>query len=115
MRRTPPPTALALTAALALAGCDRADMIAQPKSATWDRNPFFANNSSMRDPVAGTQPRDPPHQPQPQPAVMTAELLARGRERYDIFCTPCHGASGDGQGMIVQRGFSKPPDLADPN
>jgi mono/diheme cytochrome c family protein len=36
-------------------------------------------------------------------------LLARGRERFDIFCAPCHGRVGDGSGMIVQRGFPRPP------
>jgi hypothetical protein len=35
--------------------------------------------------------------------------LQRGRERYDIFCTPCHGLSGSGDGMIVRRGFPAPP------
>ena len=39
---------------------------------------------------------------------LTAELVARGRERYDIFCSPCHGRTGDGRGMIVQRGFKSP-------
>jgi mono/diheme cytochrome c family protein len=36
-------------------------------------------------------------------------LLARGRERFEIFCAPCHGRVGDGSGMIVQRGFPRPP------
>ena len=35
--------------------------------------------------------------------------LERGRERYDIYCTPCHGASGDGNGLVVSRGFPRPP------
>ncbi len=35
--------------------------------------------------------------------------MQRGRERYDVFCSPCHGFSGDGDGMIVQRGFRHPP------
>ena len=38
-----------------------------------------------------------------------AALLARGQERFGIFCTPCHGLSGEGNGMIVQRGFPPPP------
>ncbi len=42
------------------------------------------------------------------PAEITLELLERGRERYDIFCSPCHGLDGYGQGMIVQRGFPAP-------
>lgn len=43
----------------------------------------------------------------PQP--ITHELLARGRERFDIYCAVCHDRSGEGNGMIVQRGFPKPP------
>jgi mono/diheme cytochrome c family protein len=43
----------------------------------------------------------------PEPIAMT--LLKRGRERFDIYCAPCHGRSGDGQGMVVQRGFPAPP------
>ena len=38
-----------------------------------------------------------------------AQLLARGQERYGIYCSPCHGLSGNGDGMIVRRGFPAPP------
>lgn len=44
-----------------------------------------------------------------KPPTVDAQLLARGHERYDIFCAPCHGMSGSGDGMIVQRGFPAPP------
>ncbi|HZQ61241.1 MAG TPA: cytochrome c [Casimicrobiaceae bacterium] len=40
---------------------------------------------------------------------LTAALLARGRERFDIFCSPCHSVAGDGDGMIARRGFPHPP------
>jgi len=43
------------------------------------------------------------------PPKVTMALLGRGRERYQIYCTPCHGLTGDGDGMIVQRGFPHPP------
>jgi mono/diheme cytochrome c family protein len=43
------------------------------------------------------------------PLPITARLLARGRERFDIYCAPCHSQAGDGDGMIVQRGFPAPP------
>jgi mono/diheme cytochrome c family protein len=43
------------------------------------------------------------------PIEITREVLDRGHERYDIFCSPCHARLGDGQGMIVQRGFKTPP------
>ncbi|WP_371824444.1 cytochrome c [Methylocystis sp. MJC1] len=44
----------------------------------------------------------------PAPEI-SITLLERGRERYNIYCAPCHGANGDGKGMIVQRGFPAPP------
>jgi len=43
------------------------------------------------------------------PFSMTAEALRRGRERFNIYCSACHGETGDGNGIVVQRGFSKPP------
>jgi len=43
------------------------------------------------------------------PVSLTRALLVRGHERFDIFCSPCHGRVGDGRGMIVQRGFKSPP------
>ncbi len=43
------------------------------------------------------------------PFPITREVLERGRDRFNIYCTPCHGMSGDGDGMIVQRGFRRPP------
>jgi mono/diheme cytochrome c family protein len=43
------------------------------------------------------------------PMKLTPELMMRGRERYDIYCGVCHGATGDGNGMIVQRGYPVPP------
>lgn len=45
------------------------------------------------------------------PFSLTRDVLDRGRERFDIFCSPCHGRDGYGQGVIVQRGFTPPPSL----
>lgn len=45
----------------------------------------------------------------PNPLPITAQLLARGRERFDIYCAPCHGRAGNGDGMIARRGFPAPP------
>ena len=42
-------------------------------------------------------------------------LLERGRERFNIYCSPCHSRIGDGRGMIVQRGFSPPPSFHEPS
>jgi mono/diheme cytochrome c family protein len=44
-----------------------------------------------------------------KPPAVDAQLLARGHERYDIYCSPCHGLSGKGDGMVVRRGFPAPP------
>ncbi|MGZ5702935.1 MAG: c-type cytochrome [Burkholderiales bacterium] len=49
-----------------------------------------------------------------EPPEVSRALLERGRERYDIFCAPCHGLTGAGDGFIVQRGFLAPPPFADP-
>jgi mono/diheme cytochrome c family protein len=43
-----------------------------------------------------------------QPQPLTADFIARGRQRFDIFCSPCHGRLGEGNGMIVQRGYKQP-------
>ena len=43
------------------------------------------------------------------PMPVTAEVMRRGQERFNIFCSPCHGRTGEGNGMIVQRGFRQPP------
>jgi mono/diheme cytochrome c family protein len=52
--------------------------------------------------------------PRPAPPEISTALLERGRERYEIYCSPCHGRVGDGQGMIVQRGFPPPPTFHQP-
>jgi len=101
-------SALALCAA-ALAGCDDANMYAQRKTSTWDSSAFLPGKTSMQRPVAGTVARNEPNQAAPQPQTISTALIERGHERYDIFCTPCHGITGAGDGMIVQRGFPKPP------
>ncbi|WP_246725200.1 cytochrome c [Beijerinckia sp. L45] len=102
-----------LIACVALAGCDQANMVSQGKSQTWDKDTFLPQDAAMQTPVPGSVPRDQPNQPVGQPTSMTPALLARGHERYDIFCTPCHGLAGQGDGMIVQRGFPKPPAFTD--
>ena len=99
--------ALALLAALG--ACKREDMYTQREIRPWDRDDTAANSSSMRPPVAGTLAREQPDAPVPPPRIIDAMLIQHGQARYDIFCTPCHADSGDGEGMIVQRGFPHPP------
>ena len=102
---------MALAVLIALGGCKRLDMYQQPRSAVWDRSNFFADGKIMRPPVPGTVPRELPDAAVPEPKVVTEAMLARGHERFDIYCAPCHGRAGDGTGMIVQRGFPHPPSL----
>ena len=104
---------LALTLLAAIAGCKRQDMYTQGYSKTWDRNGFFKDGTSMQAPVGGTVARNAPNGPAPAPRLIDAALLARGEERYGIFCTPCHGRAGNGDGMIVQRGFPHPPSFVE--
>lgn len=90
-----------------------------------EKNEFFANNMSMRPPVDGTIARGKLRQ-NPEvyegrtengeyvteiPFEVTRSFLYRGQERYDIFCTPCHGTLGDGQGIIMtgQYGYVPAP------
>ena len=48
------------------------------------------------------------------PFTLTSDVLARGQQRFNIYCSACHGQTGDGNGMVVQRGFSRPPSYYDP-
>jgi mono/diheme cytochrome c family protein len=91
---------------LALAACD--NMANQAK-----RNPYELPAGAQAgrwpaQPAPHTVARDAAEKP-PAPPPVTMALLERGRERFDINCAPCHGRAGDGNGMIVQRGFPRPP------
>ena len=84
---------------------------------------FFDNNATMRVPVEGTVPRgwlredveyytgktEDGELIDEIPVDITLPLLQRGHERFNIYCSPCHGAVGDGQGVIVKRGYVPPP------
>jgi mono/diheme cytochrome c family protein len=113
------PTSTVLCA-LALLGC-RQDMHDQPRKEPLEKSDFFADHRSARPQVAGTIARGElvedellatgmvDGKPSESfPFEVTAQLLARGRERYDISCAPCHGPTGAGDGMIVQRGMRAP-------
>ena len=115
--------------ALALAGC-RNEMYDQPRYEPLEASRFFDDGSSARPlvegvvPWAGNEEFVGRNEPSIRPLGSTRGLLAtapgqpvgravlqRGQERYRIFCVPCHGELGDGRGIIVQRGFSKPPEF----
>lgn len=102
----------------------RQQMADQPRYEPLAKSDFFADGRAARPQVEGTvaqgQLRADEHlysgkaagQPaQTFPFPVTAEVFYRGRERYDIFCSPCHDRVGNGQGMIVRRGFRPPPSL----
>lgn len=115
-------TTLALaTALVVLAGC-RQDMHDQPRFKPLAMNTFYPDDRSARPLVEGTVARDDERadqyfytgkingQPGTElPFPLTPAVLERGRERYNIYCSPCHSEIGDGNGMIVQRGFKRPP------
>jgi mono/diheme cytochrome c family protein len=121
---------LALTSALALGGCARGctssrppihpnpSMDDQPKVLPQTASSFFYDGSSMRPPVPGTVAigglkedvafftgKDADGQFVPTiPVPVNEALLERGRQRYAIYCQPCHDARGDGRGILFQRG-----------
>jgi hypothetical protein len=117
-----------LSAALALmlassAGCRR-DMQDQPRYKPLRASRFFPDSRSARPIPKGTIARDELNDTDVlhtgldnrvftnrYPVPVTKNLLVRGQERYNIYCTPCHGFLGDGNGMVARRGFKWPADL----
>jgi mono/diheme cytochrome c family protein len=106
---------------LALSGC-RSEMHDQPKRQSYESSRFFENGASSRPLVPGTVARGALRTNQAYfaglrgtnlvtdiPLEITRGVLERGHERFDIYCSVCHGLNGDGNGMIVQRGFPPPP------
>ena len=117
--------------AMIFASCKRDDMADQVKLKPYAASTFYADGASARPLVphtlAITDDIETPlldipagldilgrwQNPLPVSATfpfpITAVDLKRGQQRFDIFCTPCHGQNGDGNGMIPQRGFTRPP------
>ena len=105
---------------LAVSGCDyslRQDMANQPYNRPLSPNDFFADGRSERPLIENTVAhgavgndvysvgKDYPGYPLP----VNQKLLRRGQDRYKIFCSPCHGLQGDGEGMAAVRGMKHPP------
>jgi mono/diheme cytochrome c family protein len=114
-------TALALVCFVG--GC-RKDMQVQPRYNPYDASNFYGDSRSARPPVPGTIARGQLHldellytgkvdgrESDVFPFPITRADLNRGRERYNIYCSPCHDVTGSGRGMIVLRGFPPPPSL----
>ena len=99
-----------LPIALALAGCKQ-EMTQQRRMDTYEATGVWPDGTTARPLPAGTVARgDLDREARAEnPPEVTPALLARGQERYAINCVPCHGIEGDGDGMIVQRGFPPPP------
>jgi len=105
--------AMLLAAAALLAGCGQ-NMEVQPKYSEYSRAPLF-RGGVLRNPPAGSVARDDlarDAERRDKPAL-TAALMARGQQRFDIFCSPCHGRTGDGNGIIVERGMPRPTSYHD--
>ncbi|HEY5057251.1 MAG TPA: cytochrome c [Acidobacteriaceae bacterium] len=107
----------AVSAMLVLAGC-RADMQDQPRMFPQRGTGFFADGRSVRPQVENTVARGQLHEDSyfytgldggkegnTLPFAATPAVLERGQERYNVYCTPCHSRVGNGEGMIVQRGY----------
>ena len=115
----------ALLLCLAAAGC-RQDMHDAPRYEPLEASMFFGDGRGSRMLVANTVPRGALRQDEHLyagkidgqladvfPMPVTADVMARGRERFNVFCSPCHGRTGQGNGMVVQRGFRAPPSFHD--
>lgn len=100
---------------LLLAACDQ-NMVRQQKAMPTQASRLFANGMVGQAPPAGTVAEDEPARLEPIATrpPLTRALMERGRERYGIYCLPCHGVAGDGDGIIPRHGFPHPPSYLDP-
>ena len=121
-RPVAPSLCLRVSVAIALvlfAVACRRDMQDQPKYKPLAASRFFSDGKSARQLVEGTVPFQPGGQAisptageskaAAPPFALTPQALDRGQERFNIYCSPCHGRLGYGDGMVVQRGFLAPP------
>lgn len=95
-----------------LGACSNHEMYNQAHMEPLEAAPVWPDSQSALRPPEGALDRDPePVVPDsaPFPFPPDSALMARGRERYRIYCSPCHGEYGDGDGMITRHGFPRPP------
>jgi len=115
----------ALLTALCALGC-RQKMSYQPRYDPLEPSDFFADHMAARPRIAGTVSRDElvtntymqtgkinGADGDGFPIPVTQQVLDRGEERFNIYCSPCHGRTGLGDGMVVRRGYRRPPSLHD--
>lgn len=115
-------TVMLAFAALFVSGCDdtlRQDMATQPKNRPLSPSDFFSDGRSERPLIENTVAHGAIDSDVynvskdfagfPAAVKVDEKLLTRGQDRYKIFCTPCHGLQGDGNGMIAMRGMKHPP------
>lgn len=117
------PIALVAVVAFLAAGCElRQAMFDQPRYEAHEATEFFENGLTNREPISGTIARGHLRLDQhffagkvngepatTVPFAVTQEVLERGRQRYDIYCAPCHDRTGQGNGVVVHRGLKKQP------
>lgn len=107
--------------AITAASCSP-NMSEQPKYKSLAQSRFFSDGRSARAPLSGTVAQGNLRADESLyrgrvkgeligriPVPVTRQLLERGRDRFDIFCSPCHGRLGDGEGMVTRRGLRQPP------
>ena len=112
---------LAVAVPIALGGC-RQEMYDQARYKPLGESNFYTDRRASRPLPEGTVARGWLREDQKLyegkeghqlvaalPMPLTRELLARGRERFNIYCTPCHDRTGGGRGMVVRRGYQPPP------
>ena len=105
-----------LLLAAAAAGCTNQSMTRQAHYGPNDPAPAFANGSAAQPLPPGAISQDDAEygKATADPPPVDMALLQRGKERFEIFCAPCHGYEGDGDGAIVRRGFPRPPSYYEP-
>ncbi|MEO6401287.1 MAG: cytochrome c [Vicinamibacteria bacterium] len=116
------PSLVVATALMLLGAACRQDMHNQPKAKPQSKSAFFADGRTGRMPIEGTVAQGDLREDDRLyrgrvdgkfvtsfPFAIDFAVLERGHERYNIFCSPCHGQTGLGNGMVVQRGHKIPP------
>lgn len=102
---------LAMVGPISLAGCIDQTMRDQPRYDTYESAALWPDRTEARPLPDGVVAQSDPARfaAIANPPEITSAVMRRGQERFAIYCSPCHGFDGKGDGIIVQRGFPKPP------